>query len=163
MTVSSQARAYIRNEIRSQIDDFTEWTGELPSHLDYHFGMHFLPEVMAIYLTLAEEHRIPVRWGKQYAGVNPYRLAPNCLRDQFRGTETDGVESFLGLLEQPWEGVLEIVCHPGYSTSGNLPDAYNHQREYELGLTDPRLRPGSGTGITGKRLTGLTTSGTRSD
>jgi predicted glycoside hydrolase/deacetylase ChbG (UPF0249 family) len=133
----------IRNEIRSQIDDFTAWAGKPPSHLDYHFGLHYLPEVMAIYLTLAEEHRNPVRWGKQYAGVNPYPLAPDCLRDQFRGRERDGVESFLGLLDQPWDGVLEIICHPGYSTPGNLPDAYNHQREYELRtLTDPRLKTG---------------------
>lgn len=131
----------IRAEIRNQIKEFTAMAGRLPSHLDYHFGLHYLPEVMAIYLLIAEEFRLPVRWGVQYAGSNPLVLAPARLCDGFRGVASGGLELFLSLLQQPWDGALEMLCHPGYATLGGLADAYNHEREYELKtLTDPRLK-----------------------
>jgi predicted glycoside hydrolase/deacetylase ChbG (UPF0249 family) len=130
-----------RDEMRSQIEDFAVLAGCLPSHLDYHYGLHYLPEVMAICLMLAEEYDLPVRWGSQYAGANPYRLAPACMCDGFRGQEDDGVQAFLSLVDQPCDGIKEILCHPGYTTPGPLPDAYNHGRELELAtLTDPRLK-----------------------
>ncbi len=132
----------IRDEIRAQIYEFTAMAGRMPSHLDYHFGLHYLPEVMAIYLTVAEEHQIPARWGGQYAGKNPYALSPDGLCDRFRGIETGGFELFLSLVSQPWEGVLELISHPGYYTPEGLIDEYNREREYELKvLTDPRLKP----------------------
>src|SRR5690606_6967038 len=115
----------------------------LPSHLDYHFGLHHLGEVMALYLTVAGQYGLPVRWGKQYAGSNPYGLAPDCLCDSFRGAADrgDGVACFLEAVDVPCDGVKEILCHPGYTTPGPLADAYNHERELELrALTDPRLR-----------------------
>lgn len=130
----------IRDEIRRQVDRFVQLAGRLPSHLDYHFGLHYLPEVMAIYLIVAEEYALPVRWAAQYAGHTSYNLAPDCLRDGFTGRGDVTVEDFLTLLDQPWEGVLEVVCHPGYVTPGELQDAYNEGRERELRvLTDPRL------------------------
>jgi len=131
----------IRDEMRSQIEDFAGMAGCLPSHLDYHYGLHYLPEVMTIYLMLAGDYDLPVRWGSQYAGANPYRLAPACMCDGFRGQEGDGVQAFLRLVDEPCQGVKEILCHPGYITPEPLPDAYNHGRELELAiLTDPRLR-----------------------
>lgn len=131
----------IRDEMRSQIEDFAAMAGCLPSHLDYHYGLHYLSEIMTIYLMLAEHYDLPVRWGPQYAGANPYRLAPACMCDGFRGQEGDGVEAFLRLVDEPCAGVKEILCHPGYITPGTLPDSYNHGRELELAtLTDPRLR-----------------------
>lgn len=131
----------VRDEMRSQIEDFAAMAGCLPSHLDYHHGLHYLPEVMAIYLMLAETYDLPVRWGSQYAGASPYHLAPACMCDGFRGQEGDGVQAFLSLVDQPCDGVKEILCHPGYTTPGSLPDSYNHARELELAtLTDPRLR-----------------------
>jgi predicted glycoside hydrolase/deacetylase ChbG (UPF0249 family) len=133
----------IRDEIRSQIEDFAALAGRLPSHLDYHYGWHYLSELMAIYLLVAEQYAIPARWGATYAGRNPYRLAPVDLRDRFTCREDAGVESFLAVVDEPWEGVLEIVCHPGYTTPGGLPDPYNGGRERELrALTDPRLKAG---------------------
>jgi predicted glycoside hydrolase/deacetylase ChbG (UPF0249 family) len=133
----------MRDEMRSQVDVFTKLARRPPSHLDYHYGLHHMPEVMAIYLIVAEEGALPVRWGSQYAGHNPYRLAPAFLCDRFRGLEAGGVELFLSLVDEPWEGVQEIVCHPGYTTPAELPDAYNASRELELRtLTDPRLKEG---------------------
>jgi predicted glycoside hydrolase/deacetylase ChbG (UPF0249 family) len=130
-----------RDEARSQIEDFAGLAGHLPSHLDYHYGLHYLGEVMAIYLTVAEEFGLPVRWGRQYAGANPYPLAPHCLGDCFRGYEHDGLALFLKAVDEPCEGIKEIICHPGYTTPGVLPDPYNHERELELKtLTDPRLK-----------------------
>ena len=129
-----------RDEIRSQIHRFVDLMGEKPAHLDYHFGLHYLPDVMAIYLTVAEEFEIPVRWGKQYAGVNPYRYAPRVFCDQFHG-ENATLEGFLKQVEKIWIGVMEICCHPGYVTPSGLPDAYNAEREAELNvLTDPKLK-----------------------
>jgi predicted glycoside hydrolase/deacetylase ChbG (UPF0249 family) len=131
----------IRDEMRSQIEDFAGMAGYLPSHLDYHYGLHYLSEIMTIYLMLAEDYDLPVRWGSQYAGTNPYRLAPACMCDGFRGQESDGVQAFLRLVDEPCPGVKEILCHPGYTTPEPLPDGYNHGRELELAiLTDPRLR-----------------------
>jgi predicted glycoside hydrolase/deacetylase ChbG (UPF0249 family) len=130
----------IRDEMRSQIEDFVGLAGCLPSHLDYHYGLHYLPDVMALYLTVAEDYGLPVRWGPQYAGANPYPLAPSCLDDRFRGREEGGMDLFLQLVDEPCHGVKEILCHPGYTTPGVLADAYNHERELELKvLTDPKL------------------------
>jgi predicted glycoside hydrolase/deacetylase ChbG (UPF0249 family) len=131
----------VRQEIRRQIEDFRQMAGRLPSHLDYHFGLHFLPDVMAIYLMVAEEYGLPVRWGTQYAGENPLVLAPARLCDGFRGVENGGPERFACLLEEPWKGVLEVLCHPGYYTADGLADEYNREREYELQvLTHPQLK-----------------------
>lgn len=138
---SSRELICIRDEMRSQIEDFAAMAGCLPSHLDYHYGLHYLPDVMAIYLMLAEAYDLPVRWGSQYAGPNPYPFAPTCLCDGFRGSEQDGVEAFLGMVDEPCAGVKEILCHPGFTTPHSLPDSYNHERELELRtLTDPRLK-----------------------
>ncbi len=131
----------IRQEIRKQIEDFRQMAGRLPSHLDYHFGLHFLPDVMAIYLFVAEEYNLPVRWGVQYAGCNPLVLAPARLCDRFRGREQGSVDLFLSLLQEHWHGVLEILCHPGRFTPEGLADGYNREREYELqALTHPGLK-----------------------
>ena len=131
----------IRDEMRSQIEEFARLAGRLPSHLDYHFGLHYLGEVMATYLTLAEEYGLPVRWGRQYAGANPYRLEPDCLNDCFRGSEENGLALFLKAVDEACDGVKEIICHPGYRTPGVLADSYNQERELELKtLADPRLK-----------------------
>jgi hypothetical protein len=139
----------IRDEMRKQIDDFRKMAGRLPSHLDYHYGLHYLPDVMAIYLFVAEEYKLAVRWGTQYAGNNPLVLAPARLCDRFRGVENDGVALFLSQLEQPWEGTLEVLCHPGYYTPEGLHDSYNLEREHELRtLTSPELKAGiEGMGV----------------
>ncbi len=131
----------VRDEIRSQIREFISLVGQAPSHVDYHFGLHYLPEVMALYLTVAEEFQIPVRWGRQYAGNNIYSLAPDCLCDHFRGLEAGGLDLFISLIRRPWEGIMEMICHPGYFTPDGLTDSYNIERENELKvLTDPRLK-----------------------
>ena len=139
--LTSEELIKIRQEIRRQIEDFKQMAGRLPSHLDYHFGLHFLPDVMAIYLFVAEEYRLPVRWGVQYAGRNPLVLAPARLCDRFRGLEQGSVDLFLSLLQEHWHGVLEILCHPGHITPEGLADSYNREREYELqALTQPGLK-----------------------
>ena len=131
----------VRDELRRQVEDFRKMAGRLPSHLDYHFGLHYLPDVMAIYLFVAESYGLPVRWGVQYAGNNPLVLAPARLCDRFRGLKAGGVEFFLSLLQDEWKGVLEILCHPGYYTAEGLTDSYNLEREYELQtLVHPRLK-----------------------
>jgi hypothetical protein len=131
----------LQNEIRNQLATFTQIAGRLPSHLDYHFGLHFLPDVMFIYLQVASEYHLPVRWGVQYAGRNPIVLAPACLRDQFRGAKDAGIDTFTDLLIEPWDGIMEVSCHPGYFTPNGLFDPYNQERENELKiLTDPKLK-----------------------
>ena len=132
----------VRDEMRAQVNRFMDMAGKPPSHLDYHYGLHYLPEVMAIYVSVAEEYGLPIRWGSQYAGKNPYRLAPTCLCDRFRGMQAGCLELFVELVREPWQEVMELVCHPGYLTPGALPDRYNQERQLELkALTDPRIRP----------------------
>lgn len=131
----------IQDEIRNQVETFKNLVGRLPSHLDYHFGLHFLPDVMFVYLQVATQYHLPVRWGVQYAGRNPIVLAPACLCDRFRGVENGTIDSFTDLLNDSWDGVMEVLCHPGYYTPNGLHDSYNREREYELKiLTDPRLK-----------------------
>jgi hypothetical protein len=131
----------IQDEIKSQIEDFIAIAGHSPSHLDYHFGLHFLLDVMFIYLTVANQYHLPVRWGVQYAGRNPVVLAPARLCDKFRGVKNSSIQAFTDLLQEPWEGELEVLCHPGYFTPNGFFDFYNQEREYELEiLTDPQLK-----------------------
>jgi predicted glycoside hydrolase/deacetylase ChbG (UPF0249 family) len=131
----------LQEEIRSQINLFIRFTGQQPSHLDYHFGLHHLNEIMDIYITIAEEYQIPVRWGRQYAGKNPYAMAPKIFCDSFQGNPQSNVGDFINLLEKPWDGIMEICCHPGYFTPGGLADSNNRDREYELAvLLDPVLK-----------------------
>ncbi|NPV85465.1 MAG: ChbG/HpnK family deacetylase [Anaerolineae bacterium] len=139
---SARELLLFRDEIRRQVEMFTNLTGCLPSHLDYHFGLHYLPDVMAIYLLVAEEYRLPVRWGRQYAGENPTVIAPDHFCDRFRGHKEGNLSLLIELLGQPWNGVMEMCCHPGYFTPFDLPEeSYNIEREYELKtLTDPRLK-----------------------
>jgi predicted glycoside hydrolase/deacetylase ChbG (UPF0249 family)/DNA-binding FrmR family transcriptional regulator len=130
----------IRDEMQDQIEEFARLTGQLPSHLDYHYGLHHLGEVMALYLTVAQEYDLPVRWGRQYAGASPYELAPTCICDGFRGREQGGLELFLKAVDEPCDSTKEVICHPGYATPV-LAEPYNHERELELKtLTDPRLK-----------------------
>jgi predicted glycoside hydrolase/deacetylase ChbG (UPF0249 family) len=138
---STEELLILQEEIRDQIEEFKALSGQLPSHLDYHFGLHFLPDVMFIYLMVSIQYKLPVRWGVQYAGRNPIVLAPARLCDRFRGVKNGSIETFTDLLQEPWEGVLEVLCHPGYFTPNGLFDSYNQEREYELKiLTDPRLK-----------------------
>ena len=138
---SSEELIILQDEILVQLEEFKALTGQLPSHLDYHYGLHFLPDVMFIYLTISNQYKIPVRWGVQYAGRNPIVLAPARLCDRFRGTKDGTIQSFTDLLQEPWDGVLEIICHPGFFTPYDLFDPYNRERECELKiLTDPRLK-----------------------
>jgi chitin disaccharide deacetylase len=131
----------LRDEIRSQVNLFIQLTGQKPSHLDYHFGLHYINEIMAIYITIAEEYQIPVRWGRQYAGKSPYAMAPKIFCDAFKGHPQSSIDDFVKLIEKPWEGVMEICCHPGYFTPGEFADKNNQDREYELTvLVDPRLK-----------------------
>jgi chitin disaccharide deacetylase len=136
-----EALITFRDVMRDQIDQFSRLAGEKPTHLDYHFFLHYLPEVMAIYILVAEEYKIPVRWGEQYAGRNSYPRAPRRFHDRFRGTAETSVKTFAAYLDSQWSGTLEICCHPGLFTPCGLPDGYNREREFELRvLTDPQLR-----------------------
>jgi chitin disaccharide deacetylase len=131
----------IRNEMRAQVTDFIEMTGAMPTHLDYHYGLHYLPEVMQVYLTVADEFRLPARWGSQYAGPCAYKRSPNCFCDRFRGQREDSLNLLLQIIKEPWEQVMELICHPGYFTPWALPDSYNIEREFELqALTDPKVK-----------------------
>jgi len=131
----------IRDEMRHQVEEFVRLAGHLPSHISYHYGLHYLGDVMAMYLIVAEQYDLPVRWGRQYAGSNPYPLAPACLCDTFRGRAEDGLALFLQAADQPCPGIQEIICHPGYGTPGMVVDSYNGERERELRtLTEPRLQ-----------------------
>jgi predicted glycoside hydrolase/deacetylase ChbG (UPF0249 family) len=130
-----------RDALRYQVETFVKLAGNLPTHLDYHFGLHHLSEIMAIYVLVADDYSIPVRWGEQYAGKNPYLKSPQLFVDGFRGLPDGSVQDFTRLLDCPWSGTLEICCHPGHFTPQGLPDSYNQEREYELSvLTEPHLK-----------------------
>jgi len=130
-----------RGEMQSQIAAFADLAGRLPTHLDYHYGLHHIPEIMALYVIVAEQHRLPIRWCERHAGRSPYPLVPDSYCDDYTGRDDAPADGFVRLAEESWEGVREAACHPGHITPVGLADPYNGGRARELAaLTTPALK-----------------------
>ncbi len=142
--MAAPVEAEVLAEARNQLARFRELTGRMPTHLDSHHHSHRRPEVLAVLIEIALEHRLPVRAASPEVGER-LRAAGVATTDHF-------VERFFGdearldvLLEilrglQP--GSTELMCHPArLDDELRATSSYVDARECELAvLTDPAVR-----------------------
>ena len=131
--MGKQLRQQIKDELRSQIDQFCSW-GALPAHLDSHNHFHSLPQLTQLVQELAQEYQIQ-RIRVPHIRAN---LAPNSRTHAKKGNHgviMDGKRKTLILLEQwlkqsPYQllltiancrGDVELVVHPGCSPDPAFP------------------------------------------
>lgn len=142
--ISHFAPAEVEAEIRSQLEIFRDLTGRLPTHLDSHHHSHRLPVVLEALVTVASEHRLPVRRSSD-------RIAER-LHDARLSTTSTFTESFFGkgaTLQNLREiaaalpaGTHELMCHPGYADADlRRESGYSDERDEERRvLSDPAAR-----------------------
>lgn len=136
--------AELRSEFLAQVERFRQVTGREPDHLDCHHFTHLHPHFFSVYLDVAEELGLPIRWplppweeAEKLIGTTPmrnlspaearklfesdYRLLdkrelphPDRFIGSFFGEEAVTLEHLIGLLESVGEGVTELMCHPGF-------------------------------------------------
>lgn len=128
----------IRAEVRSQLGQFRELTGRLPTHLDSHHHTHRLPAVLEAVMEVAREHGLPVR--------NASPAVARRLREAGVATTDRFVERFFGdgatletLLDvfrragAAGDGATEVMCHPARPDEAlRAESTYAVEREREL-------------------------------
>gem|GEM_PF-3347343 len=132
ISLPSQVSNKIFREFWRQLCEFQDVFGRRPDHLSYHWGIHYIPDVLESYIRFASEEHIPFRYGAQYAHVTPtYPIHPDHWSDTFNGAANIHETAFLDIVRNAPEGIIEISTHPGKYA----PDAayqYNAEREKEL-------------------------------
>ena len=120
-------------------------SGIVPTHLDGHHHTHVRPGIINVLFKMAEKYRLPIRFPsdcKVPAGFENVRF-PDVFSGDFYGEDAKE-DFFIGILEKHKEmdGVLEIMCHPGYADCEVLAgSSYNVQRANEVEiLTGDRVR-----------------------
>jgi predicted glycoside hydrolase/deacetylase ChbG (UPF0249 family) len=126
----------LRRELVRQVDQFTEMTGQDPTHLDSHHHVHLRPEIAPLFVALCRDRGIPLRGfcGITYVG-NFY--------GEWEAGQTDlrhiSPEYLISLLRQIAPGFSELACHPG-DRDARFDPLYDWQRRFEVeALTDPRV------------------------
>ncbi|MDR3348124.1 MAG: ChbG/HpnK family deacetylase [Acidaminococcales bacterium] len=130
-----------------------EWRAQLgrllslgirPDHLDSHHFIHerLGEEIEDIAIALARELNVPLR-RTVAASENRYRQirSPDFFFGGFYGGQAT-LEQILALLAVPWEGTLELMCHPGRADDelgGISSYSLGRQNELEI-LLSPRIR-----------------------
>lgn len=158
----------LRVEFNAQMARFIEVAGHPPDHIDTHHGSaHFVPAAFDVLCKLAQQYNLPIRspvwcFKPQTLGHIAPRLGktPDALAEELqavyrangsprhpidhdlgRDFYDDGAtrENLLRILNNLPDGILEIMCHPGYPH--DLDEVYVAQRQRELDiLTDPSVR-----------------------
>ncbi len=126
----------VETEWRAQIEKLLE-LGVKPDHLDSHHYMHEVlgDEILALAVKLAKEISVPLRQttpvGREYcrrAGVP----TTDVFTREFYG-EGATVERLTEILYRPWEGVMELMCHPAETDQMLLEkSSYTIPRSLEL-------------------------------
>ena len=137
-------RRELRAEFLAQIERFCQIVGREPDHLDCHHFAHLHPHFFSVYLDVAEETGLPIRWPfpapeevERLLATTPlkglsseqarklmetdYQLLgsrpipkPDRFIGSFFGEDALGLEHLLGILESIGEGVTELLTHPGF-------------------------------------------------
>ncbi|RVV99466.1 ChbG/HpnK family deacetylase [Mesobaculum littorinae] len=143
-TAAHLAPALVEAEWRAQIEAVLD-AGLRPSHLDSHQGLHRLPHLRGIYLSLARDHALPVRGDDPAfaaeARRHGVRATPRVLSG-WTGRRLGPAELLAELQAAAGEDELcELVTHPGHVDARlRTMSAWCDRREAELAvLTDPRL------------------------
>jgi hypothetical protein len=144
----------VRAEWRTQIESFIA-CGFPPDHLDSHHHIScFHPEVFKIFLDLALEFQLPVRYPPQVflerfkkenvdLWLQEYGVkAPSSCITSFYGHDNEvSGENLIEVIDSLGNDTYEVMCHPGYADQELLKNSsYSTPRELELEiLTDPGL------------------------
>lgn len=135
---------FVARETEAQLSRLRELVGRNATHIDVHKHAHLQPAVLEGLARTAKA------WGLKVRSIS------DAMRATLRahGVETNdvflgdaGVEAYWTLkrLEAhldalPAEGLVELMCHPGYRPS-HVESGYGKQREVELAtFVDPRAR-----------------------
>lgn len=93
----------LRDESKRQVESFHSFFGRLPSHLTYHYGIHFVNDFYKEYWHVAEGYQLPFRFAPQYTKLKPgYRRHPDLL--------LDGLNNHLIGEEEVMKSVLAITA-----------------------------------------------------
>lgn len=125
----------VEREVHAQLDALEGLRGARATHIDVHRHLHRQPNVLFGLLAAARARSLPVR------SVDPQMRAAAVKAGVGTNTHFFGDVSATGYwtgqqLEQtlqalPAQGVIELMCHPGYTPKA-LASGYAAQREVEL-------------------------------
>lgn len=126
---------FIVKETRAQLDRLKQLIGRPATHIDVHKHAHRDPSVLAALGIVAREYSLAVRSIDSQMRQD-LRDAGVRTNDDFFGEAGDTAfwtsEQWPRTLDQlPREGVIELMCHPGYRPS-HVASGYGAQREVEL-------------------------------
>ena len=126
---------FIVKETRAQLDRLKQLIGRPATHIDVHKHAHRDPSVLAALGIVAREYSLAVR-SIDAQMRQDLRDAGVRTNDDFFGEAGDTAfwtgEQWPRTLDQlPREGVIELMCHPGYRPS-HVASGYGVQREVEL-------------------------------
>lgn len=126
---------FVTRETRAQLDRLELLLGRKATHLDVHKHWHVNPHVLEGICRVARERSLALRSIDEpmRSKIRSFGVRTN---DAFLGdaaidpywTETKWAEH---LASVPRDGVVELMCHPGYTPS-HLKSGYGAQREVEL-------------------------------
>lgn len=126
---------FIVKETRAQLERLKKLIGRDATHIDVHKHAHKDPAVLAALGIVAREHKLAVRSIDPTMRQN-LKDAGVRTNDAFFGEAGDTAwwtpEHWAQTLDRvPREGVVELMCHPGYRPS-QVVSGYGAQRETEL-------------------------------
>ena len=140
--LSPDVLAAVSYEFERQTELFYGMVGVLPNHVSYHFGLHFIPEVLDVFIAFAQKARIVFRFKRVNELTSPLSEKSKCPHrwyDLFHGGHLV-LRDLEQLLEDLPDGINEISAHPGF-VSQQLEDSYNQERLNELEiLCSPKAR-----------------------
>lgn len=126
---------FVYRETLAQLDRLRALLGREATHVDVHKHAHLRPHVLAGLSRAAKERSLAVRSinDEMRRGLRDYGVRTN---DVFLGdagaTAYWTAERWAEQLDLvPREGVVELMCHPGYRPS-HVSSGYGEQRETEL-------------------------------
>ena len=147
---------FVEHETHAQLDRLEALLGRPATHIDAHHHAHQEPLVLTGLIRAAVRRRLPVR-SVDPAMRSTLRAAGLRTNDAFVG-DADGLaywtldEWCRQLDALPAEGLIELMCHPGYVPT-EVKSGYAAQREirasnlhFEGGPSSPRGSP-AGAGI----------------
>ena len=135
--------AAVEDALSRQLARFRDLRGAAPTHLDSHKHAHLHPAARAAFAAAARREGIPLR--AVDAGLRAWLRAERVVTtDAFLGDAALRPcwtrERLLEALTSLPEGVVEIMCHPGYAPT-HARTSFAAEREVELAsLCEPAAR-----------------------
>lgn len=118
-----------KKEFLKQIKLFKDLTGKMPDHIDGHHHVHKTPRIYQFIQSYCLKNDICMRGDVNF--IHTFYGDPN-----IKAVSADSLIKILGNLP---DGTSELMCHPGFVSSG-LMSSYSKQREIELeSLTSSRI------------------------